>query len=132
MVGTEHVFVQDSGWAFAVPNTSRDPAVAWDIARSLALSAKDMRLWSSVTGALPALKENATPETAAEHPYASKVLHLLPRGRWLGYVPVEATETFGGAILTNYFAAASGEKTIDQALLDMQTTANNAIAEALK
>jgi multiple sugar transport system substrate-binding protein len=132
MVGTEHVFVQDSGWAFAVPNTSRNPAVAWDIARSLALSAEDMRLWSSVTGALPALKENATPETAAEHPYAPKVLHLLPRGRWLGYVPVEAIDAFGGAILTNYFAAASGEKTIDQALLDMQTTANNAIVEALK
>ena len=90
MVGTEHEFVQDSGWSFAVPNTSRNPAVAWDIARSLALSAEDMRRWSSVTGALPALKENATPETAAEHPYASKVLHLLPRGRWFGFVPLEA------------------------------------------
>jgi multiple sugar transport system substrate-binding protein len=131
MVGTQHVFVQDSGWAFAVPNTSRNPAVAWDIARSLALSAENMRLWSSVTGALPALKENATPQTAAEHPYATKVLDLLPRGRWLGFVPSAAIDAVGGAILTNYFAAVAGEKTIDQALLDMQTVANNAIAEAL-
>jgi multiple sugar transport system substrate-binding protein len=131
MVGSEHVFVQDSGWSFAVPNTSRNPQVAWDIARSLALSPEDMRRWSSITGALPALKENATPETAAEHPYATKVLDLLPRGRWFGYVPAGAYETFGSAITTNYFAAAAGEKTIDQALLDMQTAANKAIMEAL-
>jgi hypothetical protein len=80
---------------------------------------------------LPALKENATPENAAEHPYAPKVLHLLPRGRWFGFVPVEAFEAFSAAIMNNYFAAASGEKSIDQALIDMETTANNAIKGAL-
>jgi ABC-type glycerol-3-phosphate transport system substrate-binding protein len=131
MVGTEHVFVQDSGWSFAVPNTSRHPEVAWDIARTLALSPENMQLWSSVTGALPALKENATPEAAAAHPYARKVLHLLPRGRWLGFVPIDAFEAVAGAIVTNYFAAATGQKTIDRALSDMQNTANNAIREAL-
>lgn len=131
MVGTEHVFVQDSGWSFAVPRTSRNPAVAWDIARSLALSAQEMRRWSAVTGALPALKENATPEAAAQHPYAAKVVHLLPRGRWFGFVPLEAYEVFSGAIVNNFFAAATGAKSIDQALLDMQTTANNAITGAM-
>jgi multiple sugar transport system substrate-binding protein len=129
MVGTEHRFVQDSGWAFAVPRTSKHAAVAWDIARSLALSPEEMHKWSTVTGALPALRVNGSPEAAAADPTLAKVQPLLDKGQWLGFIPTEAFETVQSAFVNNYFAAASGKKTIEQALHDLETTANNAIAQ---
>jgi multiple sugar transport system substrate-binding protein len=128
MVGTEHRFVQDSGWAFAVPRTSKHAAVAWDIARSLALSAEQMRKWSSVTLSLPALRVNGSPEAAASDPTLAKVQPLLEKGQWLGFIPTEAFETVQSAFVNNYFAAVAGRKTIDQALHDLESTANNAIA----
>jgi ABC-type glycerol-3-phosphate transport system substrate-binding protein len=127
MVGDEHRFVQDSGWAFAVPRTSPNPAVAWDIARSLALDAQAMRSWSAVTGALPALKENGSVEAAAADPVLAQVQPLLEKGQWVGYVPVGAYETISGAFVANFFAAVSGDKTIEKALTDLEETANAAI-----
>ena len=129
MVGGQHRFVQDSGWSFAVPKTSKNPAVAWDIARSLALSAANMRSWSAVTGALPALKENGTPAAAAQNPTLAKVQPLLEHGQWVGYVPLGGFETISGAFVNNYFAAVKGTKTVEQALTDMQSTANQAIMQ---
>jgi multiple sugar transport system substrate-binding protein len=124
MVGTEHRFAQDSGWAFAVPRTSANPKVAWDIARSLALSPEAMRRWSAVTGALPALRANATP--GGDWP-GSRLQPLLEHGQWMGYVPVGAIDTVAGAIQGNFFHVVAGRKDVDQALLDMQQTANAAI-----
>jgi multiple sugar transport system substrate-binding protein len=129
MVGTEHRFVQDSGWAFAVPRTSANPAVAWDIARSLALSPEAVRAWSSVTGAIPALKANAATVNAAESPLLAKVQPLLEHGQWVGYIPIGAFEMVSGAFVNNFFAAVAGTKTIDVALEDMQTTMNDAIVQ---
>ena len=82
MVGDQHLFVQNSGWAFAVPNTSPNPKVAWDIARSLALSADAMRKWSNITGALPALKANGSVTAAAANTSLAQVQPLLEHGRW--------------------------------------------------
>jgi multiple sugar transport system substrate-binding protein len=127
MVGAEHEFVQNSGWAFAVPNTSRNQAVAWDIAKSLALSPDAMRRWSAVTGALPALKANGTPAAAVNTPGLSKVQPLLEHGQWVGYIPAAANDTALFAMVNNFFAAAAGSKSIDDALKDMQATANTAI-----
>jgi multiple sugar transport system substrate-binding protein len=129
MVGTEHKFVQDSGWAFAVPRTSKHPEVAWDIARSLALSPEQMRKWSATTGALPALQVNGSRQAAASDPTLAKVQPLLEKGQWLGFIPTAAFETVQSAFVNNYFAAAAGTKTIDQALSDLESTANTAIAE---
>ena len=129
MVGTEHRFVQSSGWSFAVPNTSKHPTVAWDIAKALALSPQKMRQWSAVTGALPALKENGSPSAAAAHPSAAKVQHLLERGQWIGYIPVGGYGTVVGAFPANFFAAAKGMKTIEGALADMEQTINQAILQ---
>jgi ABC-type glycerol-3-phosphate transport system substrate-binding protein len=127
MVGTEHKFIQNSGWAFAVPKTTRNPQVAWDIARSLALSPEAMRKWSSVTGALPALRVNGTAAAAASHPSLAKVQPLLEKGQWLGFIPTGAIEVVSGTLVNNFFAAATGTKSVDQALIDMQQTANEAI-----
>jgi ABC-type glycerol-3-phosphate transport system substrate-binding protein len=128
MVGTEHKFVQNSGWAFAVPKTSKNQRVAWDIAKSIALSPEAMQKWSATTGALPALIANGSEEAARNNPLLAQVQPLLASGRWVGYIPAGAIETVEGAILSNFFAAARAMKTIDQALADMQQTANQALA----
>ena len=127
MVGDKHKFIQNSGWAFAVPRTSPNKRIAWDVARSLALSPEAMRKWSSVTGALPALRANATAAAAAANPTLGKVHELLEHGQWVGYIPAAANDTALFAMVNNFFAAAAGEKTIEQALADMQETANSAI-----
>jgi multiple sugar transport system substrate-binding protein len=127
MHGAEHKFVQNSGWAFAVPRTSKNPKVAWDIAKSLALSPEAMRRWSSVTKALPALKVNGTPEAAAGDPMLAKVQPLLDKGQWLGYVPAGAIEEVAAGMVRNFFDAVAGRKSTQQALMDMQATANSAI-----
>jgi multiple sugar transport system substrate-binding protein len=127
MVGDKHKFIQNSGWAFAVPRTSPNKKVAWDVARSLALSPDAMRKWSAVTGALPALRVNATPAAADASPTLQKVHALLEHGQWVGYIPAAANDTALFAMVNNFFAAAAGEKTIEQALADMQETANSAI-----
>jgi multiple sugar transport system substrate-binding protein len=129
MVGDKHRFIQNSGWAFAVPRTSPNKRVAWDVARSLALSPEAMRKWSAVTGALPALRANATPAAASVTPALQKVQGLLEHGQWVGYIPAAANDTALFAMVNNFFAAASGQKTIEQALADMQETANRAIRQ---
>ncbi len=129
MVGTEHRFVQDSGWAFAVPRSSSNQAVAWDIAAALALSAEAVRRWTAVTGAIPALRASVTAISENENPMLAKVRPLLEHGQWVGYIPVGAFETVSGAFVTNFWAAVAGNKTIPQALQDMQQTANEAIRQ---
>jgi multiple sugar transport system substrate-binding protein len=128
MAGTEHKFAQDSGWAFAVPKTTRNLKVAWDIARAMALSAEAMRKWSSVTGALPALKANGTASVAAANPSLAEVQPLLERGRWTGYIPVPALVSVTSGMANQYWAAVAG-KPIDQALADAEQTANTAIEQ---
>jgi multiple sugar transport system substrate-binding protein len=128
MVGTEHKFVQNSGWALTVPKTAKHPKEAWDFIKSLALSPEAMRKWAATTGALPALKVNGTADAAKVDPLLAKVQPLLEHGQWVGYIPAGAIETVEGAIVSNFFAAAKGDKTVDVALADMQKSANDALA----
>jgi len=130
MVGSEHKFVQNSGWALAVPKSSTHQKEAWDVVKSLALSADAMKAWNGTTGSLPAVKANGTPESAAGNAMLTKVQPLLSHGQWVGYIPATAIETVEGAIVSNFFAAANGSKSIDQALMDMQQAANAALASA--
>jgi multiple sugar transport system substrate-binding protein len=127
MFGAEHKFVQNSGWALAVPKTSKHQKEAWDFIKSLALSPDAMKLWAATTGALPALKVNGTADAAKSDPLLAKVQPLLDHGRWVGYIPAGAIETVEGAIVSNFFAAANGTKDVDIALADMQKTANAAL-----
>src|SRR6185369_2903575 len=92
MVGTQHKFVQNSGFAFAVPKTSRNAKVAWDIAKSIALSQPAMKQWAATAGTLPALQQNGTPEAATSSPVLSQVQPLLGQGQWMGYIPAASTE----------------------------------------
>jgi multiple sugar transport system substrate-binding protein len=130
MAGTEHNFVQNSGFAWVVPKTSKNQKVAWDVAKLLTLSPDASRKWTTTGGALPALKVNGTPTAAASDPLLAKVQPLLEKGKWVGYIPAGAIENVEGAIVSNYFDAVKGQKSIDQALADMQATANDALAKA--
>ena len=129
MVGTQHTFVQNAGYALAVPRTSKNRRAAWDLAKAVALSPEGMRKWAATAGTLPALRVNGTPTAAANDPLLARIQPLLERGRWTGQIPYGATQAVLGAMVSNYYAAVRGTKTIDQALADMQTTANQAIAQ---
>jgi multiple sugar transport system substrate-binding protein len=130
MVGSEHRFVQNSGWALVVPRTSKNQRVAWDVARSLALDPTAMKKWNATTGSLPALRVNGTPEAATSDPMLAKVQPLLEKGQWVGYIPAAAIETVEGAIVSNFFAVVKGTKDVARALADMQMAANNAVAKS--
>jgi maltose-binding protein MalE len=127
MVGAEHRFIQNAGFAFAVPKTSKNAKVAWDIAKAITLSPATMRKWAATAGTLPALKANGTKEATAADPVLSQVQPLLDKGQWMGDIPYGATEPVLGAMVTNYFDAVKGTKTVTEALADMQTKANMAI-----
>ena len=129
MVGAQHKFVQNSGWALAVPKTSKNQKAAWDVIKSLALSPEAMRKWSDTTGSLPALRANGTPDAASGNPLLAKVQPLLDKGQWVGYIPAGAIETVEGTIVSNFFDAANGKKSVDQALADMQAAANKALTD---
>jgi multiple sugar transport system substrate-binding protein len=131
MVGTQHRFVQNSGFALVVPKTTKNSKVAWDIAKSLALSPEAARKWAATGGAISALKVNGTIEAAMKDPQVAKVQPLLAQGQWVGYIPAGAIETVEGAIVSGLFDVATGKKTIEQALVDMQKTANDALKQNL-
>ena len=129
MIGTEHKFVQNSGWAMVVPKTAKNPKVAWEVAKALALSPEAMRRWAAITGSLPALRANGTAAAAAEDPLLAKVQPLLDKGQWVGYIPAAAIETVEGTLVSNFFDVVGGKKTVEQALADMQQAANAALAQ---
>jgi multiple sugar transport system substrate-binding protein len=129
MVGSDHKFVQNSGFALVVPKTSKNPKAAWDLIKSLALSPAAMRKWAATAGTLPALKVNGTPEAAMADPLLAKVQPLLERGQWVGYIPAGAIETVEGALSSNFFDAVAGKKTLDKALADMEQAANAALSQ---
>jgi multiple sugar transport system substrate-binding protein len=129
MVGTEHRFVQNSGFALVVPKTSKNPKAAWELVKSLALSPSAMRKWAAIAGTLPALKVNGDVSAAAADPLLAKVQPLLARGQWVGYIPAGAIETVEGVLSSNYFEAVAGTKTVEKALADMERDANAALSQ---
>jgi multiple sugar transport system substrate-binding protein len=129
MVGAQHRFVTYGGWSFAVPKNAKNPKVAWDIARSLALDPAAMRQWSATTLALPALRENATVEAARTDPLLAQVQPLLEQGEYIGQMPAGAIQIMEGAILSNVFAVVRGTKDVPTALDAMQKTTNEAFAQ---
>jgi multiple sugar transport system substrate-binding protein len=126
MVGSQHRFVQNSGWSLVVPRRAKHSREAWALAKAWVLSPEAMRAWAASAGTLPALRANGTPAMAAGTVLGT-VQPLLEQGRWVGYIPATAIETVEGTIVSNFFAAIRGEKTITEALESMQQTANAAL-----
>jgi multiple sugar transport system substrate-binding protein len=130
MVGSEQKFVQNSGFAFVVPRTSKNARQAWDVARSIALDPQAARRWSTTGGALPALRVNGSIAAAATDPVLAQVQPLLEKGNWIGFIPVEAIESIEGLLVSDYFAVVNGSMTVPEALLDMQTRANELLSRS--
>jgi ABC-type glycerol-3-phosphate transport system substrate-binding protein len=129
IVGTQHKFASYGGWAFGVPKSSKNQRVAWDIAKSLALDPVAMKQWSATATTLPALRVNASKEAAATDPILAQVQPLLEVGQHIGRIPAAVHQIMEGAIASNVFAVVRGSKTVDMALMDMQTTINMAIVQ---
>ena len=129
MVGTEHKFVQNSGWAFAVPRTSKNQKVAWDIAQGAgAVAGGDAEVVGRHRRAAGAASATAPRRPLPAIPLLAKVQPLLEHGPVGGLHPGRGDRDRSRApSVSNYFAVVNGQKTIDQALADMQKTANDAI-----
>src|SRR6185436_5240935 len=82
--GTEHKFVQNSGWALVVPKNSEHAAVALDAARFLTTDAPTVAEWSRLAGQISPLRAQTTPEALASDPIKSSIQPLLEKGRWVG------------------------------------------------
>ena len=128
--GTEHKFVQNSGWAFVVPKSSKNQKAAWNVIKALAMTPEAMRKWASITGSLPALKVNGSAEAVKGDPTLQRVQPLLEKGQWVGYIPGTAIGTVEGALMKYFFEAVEGTKDIDAALAAMQKDCNDALAAA--
>ena len=117
MVGTEHKFVQDSGWAFAVPRTSTTPGgglghrpLAGPVARGHAQMVGHHRRHARPAGERG---QPSMPARTRRWPRCSRCWNTAA-----GWATSRsgAFETVVGAFVTNFFAAVAGTKTIDQAL----------------
>jgi multiple sugar transport system substrate-binding protein len=88
LVGTEHKFVTNAGWSYAVPKTSTHAAEAWDFIKYLTTNQAQALAWSKTTGTIPALSANANdPGLLASTAGLAAIVPLLPLGHWLGYLP---------------------------------------------
>ncbi|HXU82192.1 MAG TPA: extracellular solute-binding protein, partial [Polyangia bacterium] len=75
--GTEHKFVQNSGWSLVVPKNSANVAVAQDVARFMTLDAPTVAQWSTLSGQISPLRAQTTPEALASDPIKSPIQPLL-------------------------------------------------------
>jgi ABC-type glycerol-3-phosphate transport system substrate-binding protein len=106
--GTEHKFVQNSGWALVVPRNSEHAAVALDVARFLTTDPGTVAAWSKTAGSISPLRAQTTPEALAPDPIKSSIQPLLDKGSWVGYMaPKTLTET-RDSWLNNTLAAMRG------------------------
>jgi multiple sugar transport system substrate-binding protein len=93
-LGTEHVYVQNSGWSLVVPRSSPRAAAAMDFLKFVTTEPGNVRDWNRLAGSISPLRAHATPEALAGDPVVSKIQPLLMRGAWVGYIPpVPLTET---------------------------------------
>lgn len=106
--GTEHRFVQNSGWALVVPKNSDHAAVALDVARFLTTDPATVAEWSKLAGSISPLRAQTTPEALASDRIKASIQPLLEKGRWVGYMaPRTLTET-RDSWLNNTLAAMRG------------------------
>ena len=132
MVGAQHKFVQNSGFALRGSQDQQEPeAGLGDRQVDRAVARGRCGSGPPSAGALPALEGQRHGGSGGRPiPMLAKVGAAAGEGpAGLGYIPAGAIETVEGAIVSNFFAAVAGTKTIDQALKEMQTTANNALMQ---
>ena len=122
-----NAFVADSGWGLTVAKDSPAAAAAWDFIAFATNDAANAKAWNLATGTLPALKENATEEAAAEltaeFPHFAPFFELLPNGQYVGNLPDRDLLWYEIAY-PHLLSALQGSETIDDALANMEREAN--------
>jgi multiple sugar transport system substrate-binding protein len=120
-------FVADSGWGLTVPAGTPNADVALDFVRFSALDAEAASQWNITSGTLPALIENAEgparDELIAAFPHFETWFEVLPNARFVGQLP-DRDRLYYNIIYEHGLAALRGDETIPEALLAMETEAN--------
>ncbi|MBN1260521.1 MAG: extracellular solute-binding protein [Anaerolineae bacterium] len=118
------LFVADSGWGLAVSPNSAHQDVAWDFVKFVAADPGNARQWNIASGTIPALPEVAeSAEIAAEMPWVSQALGILPSGEYLGNMPDRDLIVYD-IVYPHLLNALQGIETIDDALEAMDAEAN--------
>ena len=138
--GTEHKFVQNSGWAMVVPKNSDHAAVALDVARFLTLDAPTVAEWSRLSGSISPLRAQTTPQALTSDAIKSPIQPLLEKGRWVGYMPPKTLTETRDSWLNNSLAVMRGlikqpdgtdqPFTVEQAALKIDQECNESLARS--
>ena len=92
--GSQHLYVQNSGWSLVVPRSSTRAAAAMDFLKWMTTDATNVRDWNRLAGSISPLQVHASAQALASDPVVSQVQPLLLQGNWVGYIPpVPLTET---------------------------------------
>ena len=121
------VFVADSGWGLAVSPNSDHQDIAWDFVKFVAADSENALSWNLASGTIPAIPEVAqSSEIAESEPWVAEALDVLPYGEYLGNMP-DRDLTMYEIIYPHILEALSGTKTVDEALVLIDTEANSTI-----
>jgi multiple sugar transport system substrate-binding protein len=119
------VFVADSGWGLTVSPNSKHQDVAWDFIKFVTTDPKNALAWNLASGTIPAMPDVAkSPEIASKEPWVVKALDILPYGEFLGNMPDRDLVMYQ-IIYPHILEALQGVKTVDEALLAIDTEANS-------
>jgi multiple sugar transport system substrate-binding protein len=124
-IGEKPTFVADSGWGLSVSKNSKHQDVAWDFVKYVAANTQNALLWNLKSGTIPAQPEVAkSADIAKADPWLESALEILPYGEYLGNMPDRDLILYE-IIYPHIIEALTGTKTVDEALLAIDTEANS-------
>jgi multiple sugar transport system substrate-binding protein len=92
--GSEHIFVQNSGWSLVVPQNSARRDLAMAVVKALTTDPPTVREWNRLAGSISPLQTHASAEALMPDPVLLPIQPLLAQGQWMGYLPpVPLTDT---------------------------------------
>ena len=119
------VFVADSGWGLTVSPNSKNQEVAWDFVKFATTVTANALKFNIASGTIPAMPAVAkAPEIAAQMPWVTKALDILPNGEYLGNMPDRDLVMYE-IIYPRILEALQGVKTVDETLQAIDTEANS-------
>src|SRR5512137_1280976 len=119
------VFVADSGWGLMVSPNSKNQDVAWDFVKFATTVTANALKFNIASGTIPAMPAVAkAPEIAAQMPWVTKALDILPNGEFLGTMPDRDVVMYE-IIYPHILEALQGVKTVDESIQAIDTEANS-------
>jgi multiple sugar transport system substrate-binding protein len=118
-------FVADSGWGLTVSPNSKHQEVAWDFVKFATTVPANALKFNIASGTIPAMPAVAkAPEIAAQMPWVTKAMDILPNGEYLGNMPDRDLVMYE-IIYPRILEALQGVKTVDETLQAIDTEANS-------